>query len=450
MSIHPIEFRYRTPEMASLFTEEAKLQGWLTVEAALAEAHAILGTFSKDIAEEIRSKATVEQVKLARVKQIEMEIQHDLMAMVQGLTEICSEEAGKYVHLGATSYDIEDTALALQLSQSINVLMKSVREFLVILVNQAESHREHICVGRTHGQHALPTTFGMRFAVWAAEIARHLDRLQETKKRIAVGKMGGAVGTMASFQGKGRQIQQEVMRILNLEPVLIANQVVQRDRHAEVLSVVALIAATCDKIARELRVLQRNEIAEIFEPFGKKQVGSSTMPQKRNPHKLERVCGLARVVKANIWVALENVSLEDERDLTNSAPERVIFGESFVLIDYMLKEITGIVKDLEFNDKNIQRNLNLTGGAILAEQIMVEMVNRGIGRQDAHEILRKAAIASREEGKTIKEVIMNNKTIMTKMTEGELDSLLDPKNYLGEAHEQVDGVVSHLRKKYLK
>ena len=450
MSIHPMEFRYRTPEMANLFTEEAKLQGWLTVEAALAEAHAILGTFSKDKAEEIRSKATVEQVKLARVKQIEKEIQHDLMAMVQGLTEICSGDAGKYVHLGATSYDIEDTAMALQLSQAINVLTKSVRSFLTILINQAESHRDHVCVGRTHGQHALPTTFGMRFAVWAAEFARHLDRLQEARKRIAVGKMGGAVGTMASFQGKGRQIQQEVMRILKLEPVLIANQVVQRDRHAEVLSVVALIAASCDKVARELRVLQRNEIAETFEPFNQKQVGSSTMPQKRNPHKLERVCGLARVVKANIWVALEDVSLEDERDLTNSAPERVIFGESFVLLDYMLKEITAIVKGLEFNEENIQRNLNLTGGAILAEQIMVEMVNRGIGRQDAHEILRKAAITSREEGKTFKEVIMSNKTIMAKMTEGELDTLLDPKNYIGEAREQVDGVVSQLRKNYLK
>jgi adenylosuccinate lyase len=416
----------------------------------LAEAHANLGTFSKEIAVEIRIKATVEQVKLARVKQIEKEIQHDLMAMVRGLTEICSEEAGKYVHLGATSYDIEDTAMALQLSQAIDVLVKSVREFLAILLNQAESHRDHVCVGRTHGQHALPTTFGMRFSVWAAEFARHLDRLQEARKRIAVGKMGGAVGTMASFQGKGRKIQQEVTRILKLEPVLIANQVVQRDRHAEVLSVLALIAASCDKVAREFRVLQRNEIAETFEPFNEKQVGSSTMPQKRNPHKLERVCGLARVVKANIWVALEDVSLEDERDLTNSAPERVIFGESFVLLDYMLKEITGIVKGLEFNEKNIQRNLNITGGAILAEQIMVEMVNRGIGRQDAHEILRKAAIASRDEGKTFKEVIMGNKTIMAKMTEEELDNLLDPKNYLGEAREQIDAVVQQLRKKYLK
>ncbi len=174
------------------------------------------------------------------------------------------------------------------------------------------------------------------------------------------------------------------------------------------------------------------------------------MPQKRNPHKLERVCGLARVVKANIWVALEDVSLEDERDLTNSAPERVIFGESFVLLDYMLKEITGIVKGLEFNEKNILRNLNLTGGAILAEQIMVEMVNRGIGRQDAHEILRKAAIVSRDGGKTFKEVITGNEAIMAKITMEELDRLLDPRNYLGEAREQVDDVVQQLRKKYLK
>jgi len=449
MSIHPIETRYRTPDMANLFTEEAKLQGWLTVEAALAEAHAILGTFSKEIADEIRAKATIEKVKLTRVKQIEKEIQHDLMAMVRALTEVCSKEAGKYIHLGATSYDIEDTAMALQLSRAIDVLAKSVKEFLRVLTNQAEMHRDHACVGRTHGQHALPTTYGMRFAVWAAEFARHLDRLQAAKGRIAVGKMSGAVGTMASFQGKGRKIQQEVMRILKLTPVLIANQVVQRDRHAEVLCVLSLIAASCDKVARELRILQRNEIAETFEPFTQTQVGSSTMPQKRNPHKLERVCSLARVVKANSWVALENISLEDERDLTNSASERVIFGESFVILDYMISEIIRIVKNLEFNEKNIQRNLNLTGGAILAENIMVELVNRGIGRQDAHEILRQAAIASREENKSFKEVIAENNIILSKMTKEELDHLLDPRNYLGEAREQVDAVVEYLKKNYL-
>src|SRR5271157_2845344 len=404
--IHPIDFRYRTKDMARLFTEEAKLQGWLTVEAALAEAHAELGTIPSEASEGIRLKATIDWVKLDRVKEIEAEIHHDLMAMVRGLSEVCDGDAGKNVHLGATSYDVEDNATALQLGQAIDVLTESVRKFLTALVNQAEERRDLLCIGRTHGQHALPTTYGMRFAVWAAEFGRHLDRLQETRTRINVGKMSGAVGTMASFEGKGRELQQKVMGILGLEPILIANQVVQRDRHAEIINLLALIASSCDKIARELRVLQRSEIAETFEPFAEKQVGSSTMPQKRNPHKLERVCSLARVVKANVSIGLEDVSLEDERDLTNSAAERVIFGESFVLLDYMLQEITGIVTGLEFSEKNIQRNLLLSGGAILAERVMVELVAKGVGRQDAHEILRLAAIAARDEGKSFKEIIM--------------------------------------------
>jgi adenylosuccinate lyase len=434
--------------MARLFTEEAKLQGWLTVEAALAQAHAELGTIPGDAAEEIKAKATTEWVKLERVKEIEAEIHHDLMAMVRGLSEVCEGDAGKYVHLGATSYDVEDTAMALQLEQAVDVLRESAQIFLGVLVDQAEARRDLVCIGRTHGQHALPTTFGMRFAVWAAEFGRHLDRLQETRSRIAVGKMGGAVGTMASFEGKGREIQQKVMANLGLAPVLIANQVVQRDRHAEVINLLGLIAASCDKIARELRVLQRSEIAETFEPFAEKQVGSSTMPQKRNPHKLERVCSLARVVKANMSIGIEDVSLEDERDLTNSAAERVVFGESFVLLDYMLHEITDIMHGLEFNEKNIQRNLLLSGGAILAERVMVELVAKGIGRQDAHEILRQAAIAARDEGKTFKEVIMGDEIIMSQVTEAELDEWLDPANYLGEAREQVDATVQFLRERY--
>lgn len=446
--IHPIEYRYRTDAMAALFTEAAKLENWLRVEGALARAHAQIGTIPADAAEEIARKATLEHVALTRVKEIEAEIHHDLMAMVKALTEQCAGDAGKYVHLGATSYDIEDTALALQLARALDVTRASLRELLGTLVRQASDKIDLACVGRTHGQHALPTTYGMRFAIWACEADRHLDRLEQIRGRVAVGKMSGAVGTMASFRGRGLEIQPLVMELLGIDPVLIANQVVQRDRYAELLAFTALVAATCAKIAREIRVLQRNEVAEVFEPFAKKQVGSSTMPQKRNPHKSERVCGLARVIKSNVFVALENVTLEDERDLTNSSAERVIFAENFVLLDFMLHQLTAILGGLEFNQTNIRKNLHLTKGAILTERVMVELVDKGMGRQEAHELLRQAAIQARDDDESMEAILAREPRLEDFVTPAELAEWLNPENYLGEAHAQVQRVLDTLRAKY--
>ena len=240
------------------------------------------------------------------------------------------------------------------------------------------------------------------------------------------------------------------MEILNLRSVLIANQIVQRDRYAELILTLALIAGTIDKVARHLRVLQRSEIAEAFEPFKKKQVGSSTMPQKRNPHKLERLCGLSRVIKSNTSIALENISLEDERDISNSGSERVMFPETFVLLDYMLIQLRSILSGLDLNFENIARNLDLTDGAILSERIMIELVGRGVGRQEAHEILREAVIKARTEKKSIREVFNAQPIIKSKFTSIEIEELLNPKNYIGKAIEQVENLVSHLHSKYFK
>ncbi|MFX1293735.1 MAG: adenylosuccinate lyase, partial [Promethearchaeota archaeon] len=297
MSVHPIESRYYTKEMRDLFTEEAKLQSWLDVEAALAKAHAEVGNIPIDAADEITQKANFSYIKLDRVKQIEKDIHHDIMAMIQALYEQCTEDSGKYIHYGATSYDIVDTALVLQLKKAIKVIEKRVIKLLRVLLKLSIEHRETVCIGRTHGQHAIPTTYGMKFAVWAAEVDRHLNRLKELKARCLQGKMSGAVGTMASFGEKGFEIQNLVMKYLGLSPVLIANQVIQRDIHAEVIVVLNFISSIADKIAREIRNLQRTEIGEIFEPFAKKQVGSSTMSHKRNPHKSERIVSLARRIK---------------------------------------------------------------------------------------------------------------------------------------------------------
>ena len=443
--IHPLETRYRT-EIAKLFTEEKKLRNWMLVEAVLAKVHAKLGTIPKDAAEEIDRARKL--VKIERVKEIDEEIHHDLMAMVKTLAEQCEGDAGKYIHLGATSYDIEDTAFALQLREALNYIETSLKALLMELLKIIEDKKALVCIGRTHGQHAIPTTYGMRFGVWAYEIDRHLERISEILKRISFGKMSGAVGTMASFGENGIELQNMVMKELNLNPVLIANQIVQRDRHAEVILLTALIGQTLAKIATENRILQRNEIAEMFEPFKRNQVGSSTMSQKRNPHKSERICSLARVVKSNVIPALDNIILEDERDLTNSASERVIFAENFIFLDFMIKELTLIIQGLEFDELKIKQNLNLTKGAILAEKIMIELVNKGIGRQEGHEILRQAAIEAREKNLDMKEILINNKKISSKFSEKELDEILDPHNYLGKAIEQVEKLLKYLKNKY--
>ncbi len=447
MATHPIEYRYFTEEMKRIWEEESKLQNWLTVEAALARANAKFGVIPESAAEEISKKANTKFVKLERVKKIEEEIQHDLMAMVKVLTEICSGDAGKYVHIGATSYDIEDTSYALQFRDAIKIIEKKLNELKNILLKLAEWHKKTICIGRTHGQHAAPTTYGMKFALYAAETQRHLDRLEESKKRVLVGKMTGAVGTQASFGKKGVELQKFVMKELGLEPVLVSTQVIQRDRYAEVIYDMALIAATLEKIAKEIRNLQRTEIAEVFEPFKEKQVGSSTMPHKRNPHKSERICGLARIVRSNVMPALENIPLEHERDLTDSSAERIIFPETFILVDYMLKEMTNILSGLEFNYDNIKRNLDKTKGLIMTENLMLGLVKKGVGRQDAHELLRQASMKVIKENKSLKEVLLKNETIKKKFTGKELDWYLDPKNYIGTAVEQVENVIKTLRVK---
>jgi len=303
-----------------------------------------------------------------------------------------------------------------------------------------------VCVGRTHGQHAIPTTYGMRFGVWAYEFSRHLERLQQVRERISYGKMSGAVGTMASFGENGFEIQKEVMDYLGLKPVLIANQIIQRDRIAEVILFTTLVAGTCVKIAREFRVLQKTEIREMFEPFKeKKQVGSSTMPHKRNPHKSERICSLGRVLKSNAIVALDNIVLEDERDLTNSASERVIIPENFIYLDFILVQLNDNLKNVELNKKNIEKNLHLTKGAILSEKIMVELVKKGIGRQEAHELLRSAVIKARKNDKSIREIFKDDSKIKSKFSEEELDEMLNPEKYIGTAVQQVENLAKIIK-----
>lgn len=445
MSVHPIEFRYYSEEMRGLFTEEAKLQSWLTVEAALARAHARLGHIPESAASEISEKASTTVVKLDRVKTIENEIHHDLMAMVRAFTEVCKEDAGKYVHFGATSYDIEDTALSLQLNAALNIIERLLLNVRDTMLDTAERTRELVCVGRTHGQHAVPTTVGLKFAIFASEFQRHLHRLSQARSRISVGQMTGAVGTQASFGPDAVKLQRLVMDDLGLVPVMVSNQVIQRDRHAEVVFCLALIASTGEKIAKEIRNLQRTEIDEVRESFQKKQVGSSTMPHKRNPHKCERICSLSRIIRSNVAPALENIPLEHERDLTNSAAERVIFPESFILTDYLLRQLNDVLAGLDIQEDRIRENLNLTGGLIMSERVMISLVEKGVGRQEAHEIMRLAAGEALQNRRPLKDILMGHPKVSSIMTEQELDACLDPASYIGTAVEQVDRVIADLR-----
>ncbi|UCD45651.1 MAG: adenylosuccinate lyase [Candidatus Bathyarchaeota archaeon] len=442
MPVHPIEFRYSYPEMYRVFTEEAKLQKWLDVEAALAHTHAELGTIPLEAAEEIGRKAKVGIVKLERVKEIEAETYHDLLSMVYALEEVCEGDAGKYIHLGATSYDTEDTALALQLREAMAIIEGDLLGLLKVLLDQAEAHRETFCIGRTHGQHALPMTYGMKFALWASEATRHLERLRETRRRVLVGKMSGAVGTMAGFGEKGFEVQRLTMARLDLEPAMISTQVIQRDRHAELQCLLALVAGTLDKIGREIRNLQRTEIAEVSEP---ERSTSSTMPHKRNPNRTERICGLARVIRGSVVSSLETIALEHERDISNSSLERINIPEGFILTDYILRQMTEILERLEFDHGNIRRNLDMTLGLCLTEQVMLELVEKGVGRQEGHEMLKRLAMKCWDEKRSLKEVMLEDPEASGLVTETELDDWLKPENYVGTAVEQVNRVVEVLR-----
>lgn len=439
MPILPIDTgRYGTPEMLKTFDEETRVQKLLDVEAALALAHAEVGNIPKWDAEKIASMASTKFVKVDRVKAIEREIKHDIASLVRALSELCGP-SGAYVHLGATSYDIVDTANALQLKDALDVIQKRLIDFKIILQKQALLHKETIMIGRTHGQHALPITLGFKFAVWGYEINRHLERLEECKKRVLVGKVSGAVGTQAGLGEHAEQIQELVMKRLSLHAAEISTQIVQRDRYAELICIYGIVASSLENFATEIRELQRPEIGELFESFeAKKQVGSSTMPHKQNPETCERVCGLARIVRSLSNPAFEDMVTWHERDLTQSSAERFILPESNILLDYILNLMCNIISNLRVDSERMLQNLSLTQGRAMSESVMMALTKKGVNRQDAHEMLRKLTIQSAQEKKDFKQVLLEDKFVSGKLNKKEIDQALNPKNYLGTAVKQAE------------
>ncbi|MCK4327150.1 MAG: adenylosuccinate lyase [Candidatus Diapherotrites archaeon] len=423
--------------MYALFDEESKLQKMLQVEVALARAHARIGAIPKKDARAIAAAA--KRVKLERVKKIEKRTHHDVMAVADALAEKAGA-AGKWVHMGATSYDIVDTMWALILKDAAVLLAKDLKALKKELRRLAKKHRKTVMVGRTHGQHALPITFGLKCAVWLSEVQAHEERLQQLQKRVLVGKMSGAVGTFAGF-GTTR-VQKLVMKELGLGEPGATNQVVQREGMAEMVAFTGIVAGTVEKIAKEVRNLSRSEIKEVEEAFAKGQVGSSTMPQKRNPHKSENLCGVARVIRSNVMVAMENIALEHERDLTNSSAERIILPESFVLTDYSLRQMASILHGLNVYPKRMRENLE-ADEYVMSESIMLALVKKGVPRQKAHAMVKKAAMASFTRGRDYRATVA--KAASAWLSGKELDKAMDPHSYLGESTRVVDKVLRECR-----
>ncbi len=450
MPILPIDTgRYGSPEMRRIFDEENRLQKMLDVEAALAWAHSQVGNIPKEDAQKIVEKASTKYVKLSRVKEIENEIRHDIMALVRALAEACGA-SGEYVHLGATSSDMLDTATALQLKEAVYLIEERLNELESVLLARAEKHKMSIMMGRSHGQHALPTTFGFKVAVWTREVSRHIQRLRDCKGRLLAGKMSGAVGTQAGLGPKAIEIQELVMERLGISAADISTQIVQRDRYAELTCILAILASTLDNIASEIRELQRPEIAEAFEAFEqKKQVGSSTMPHKRNPMISERICGLAKLLRSLVSPALENVPTWHERDLTQSSCERFVIPEECILIDYILILMIRVLKGLEVDETRMQKNMAITQGRMMSEAVMLALAKKGLGRQKAHELTRELAIKSHNEQLHFKEVLAENSTVKELLSQNEIKQVMDPRNYLGTAPKQIERVIektNHERK----
>jgi adenylosuccinate lyase len=439
----PLEFRYGRDSVRELFSRGARLNRALKVEAALALSEAELGMIPAEAAAAIEKAATLSQVSLERVDALERSLRHDVMAMTRALAEAAGP-AGRWVHFGATSADITDTALALELKESAAILRGDLTELAQTLVKLARTHRATPEVGRTHGQHGVPISFGYKVAVAAAEVSRHRDRLDELLPRLAVGKMAGAVGTGAGFGIHAAELESSVMRRLGLAADEAPTQIVGRDRIAEFTNLLALIASTAERLATEVRNLQRTEIAEVAEPFDEAhQVGSSTMAQKRNPMLSENVTSLARLVRAFALPPLENMVQWHERDLANSANERIVLPHAIVLTDDLLTKLSEVFRGLRVDTARMAAELGRSGGGAMTENLMLALTAKGLARSTAHELLRTLT-SEGAKGPPLVERVKAHPAVRAHLSPAEVDSLLDPSTYVLAAAAKTDRILAEL------
>jgi len=413
--------RYTLPEMGGIWTEENKYQKWLDVELAVCEVWSKLGEIPSRALQRIKKKATF---SLKRIEEIEKVVKHDVIAFLTSVAENVGEDS-RYIHFGLTSYDVVDTAFSLLIKESLEKIKKDLIYLKKIIKDESLRHKKTIIVGRTHGVHAEPITFGVKLLVWYEEIKRHLLRIDRAIEVINYGRISGAVGTYIHIDPK---VEIQALKKLGLKPAKVSTQILQRDRHAEVLSALAIVASSLDKFSVEIRHLQKTEVLELEEPFTKGQKGSSSMPHKKNPVRAERISGLTRLTRANLQVALENIPLWHERDISHSSTERIIFPDTFILTDFILSEIMDIIKNWKVFPEKMKENIDLTRGLIFSQKLLLSLMKKDLSRDDAYNLVQKNSLLAWKEHLDFKEIVLSDSEVKKILSRKEIDECfsLDP------------------------
>ncbi|MDD5127007.1 MAG: adenylosuccinate lyase [Dehalococcoidales bacterium] len=414
--------RYSRPQMKRVWSDENKFNKWLDVEIAVCEAWSEIG----EIPRRSLSKIKLAKCNLKRMDEILKETRHDMTAFLGSVAESVGEDS-RFIHLGLTSSDVMDTALSLQIVEAADILLEDIKELIAILVPKALEHKYTPMIGRTHGVHAEPITFGLKLALWVEELRRDQQRLTEAKKMMAFGKISGAVGTYATVPP---EIEQRACQKLRLLPAPVSNQVLQRDRHAQFITTLAIVAGSLEKFATEIRGLQRTEVHELEEPFGTGQTGSSAMPHKRNPELCERVCGIARLIRGYAVTSLENIALWHERDISHSSTERITFPDACLVLDYALGIFTSVVRGLKVFPKQMKKNMEITRGLIFSQRVMLAMIDKGLSRQQAYEMVQRNAAKTWETNKSFLKLLQADADVVKVIPAAELAEIFDYQYYL--------------------
>jgi adenylosuccinate lyase len=451
MPILPIDSgRYGTDAMKEIFDDQKKISYQLEIEAAVAQSQSEIGMIPKSVAQNIAQMARSGKITIKRVKQLEAKSDHDTAALVEALSEVCKSSARPWIHYGLTSNDLVDTGNSLQMRDAIRIIEPKIAKLAIILADLAVKYKEMPAVGRTHGQHASIISFGLKFANAALEMAKHIERIEEVKKRILICKTLGVVGTGSLMGAKALEVQKRVAKKLALFPADVTTQVIPRERYAEYVFLMALIGSTLEKLAVEIRNLQRTEIGEVAEPFKKEQMGSSAVPVKRNPVKSERVTSLSKLLRSQISVTFENIPLWHERDLSNSANERFILPTSPILLDEMLEAMTKILRELYVDEERIRKNLEFTMGQIFAEFVLEALIKKGVPRFEAYRDIQRVAFAASENRIDFRDAVKNDDAISSHLTEEEIDSIFVTENHLGASGQIIKNVYGIVKKSCIK
>jgi adenylosuccinate lyase len=414
--------RYSRPRMKRVWADENKFHKWLQVEIAVCEAWADLGVIPRKAIPKIK----LARINLKRMEEILKETHHDVTAFLGSVSESLGEES-RFIHLGLTSSDVIDTGLSLQLIEAAELLSQDIKELISVLAQSAMKYKYTVMTGRSHGIHAEPISFGLKLALWTEEMRRNLERLSEAEKIIAVGKISGAVGTYATLTP---EVEEKACAKLGLEPSPVSNQVLQRDRHAQFVTTLAIIASSLEKFATEIRGLQKTETREVEEPFAAGQTGSSAMPHKRNPELCERISGLARLMRGYALTSMENIALWHERDISHSSTERIILPDACLVLDYSLSIFTSVMRGLQVYPQRMKKNLNITKGLIFSQRVMIALINKGLSRQQAYELVQRNAMKAWKGNKNFLTLLKADADVTAKLPEAELEPLFDEKYYL--------------------